>query len=108
MLAKDLKVLNAAETPPFQLDDDDVQEETRMRYRYVDLRRPDMQRRMRLRSTVTQKLREALNEQGFLDVETPILTRATPEGARDYLVPSRTHQGEFSRCRSRRSCSNKF
>ena len=88
VLAKDLKVLNAAETPPFQLDDDDVQEETRMRYRYVDLRRPDMQRRMRLRSTVTQKLREALNEQGFLDVETPILTRATPEGARDYLVPS--------------------
>ena len=95
VLAKDLKVLNAAETPPFQLDDDDVQEETRMRYRYVDLRRPDMQRRMRLRSTVTQKLREALNEQGFLDVETPILTRATPEGARDYLVPSRAHQGEF-------------
>lgn len=95
VLAKDLKVLNAAETPPFQLDDDDVQEETRMRYRYVDLRRPDMQRRMRLRSTVTQKLREALNEQGFLDVETPILTRATPEGARDYLVPSRTHQGEY-------------
>ena len=95
VLAKDLKVLNAAETPPFQLDDDDVQEETRMRYRYVDLRRPDMQRRMRLRSTVTQTLREALNEQGFLDVETPILTRATPEGARDYLVPSRTHQGEF-------------
>jgi aspartyl-tRNA synthetase len=95
VLAKDLKVLNAAETPPFQLDDDDVQEETRMRYRYVDLRRPDMQRRMRLRSTVTQKLREALNDQGFLDVETPILTRATPEGARDYLVPSRTHQGEF-------------
>ena len=95
VLAKDLKVLNAAETPPFQLVDDDVQEETRMRYRYVDLRRPDMQRRMRLRSTVTQKLREALNEQGFLDVETPILTRATPEGARDYLVPSRTHQGEF-------------
>ena len=95
VLAKDLKVLNAAETPPFQLDDDDVQEETRMRYRYVDLRRPDMQRRMRLRSTVTRKLREALNEQGFLDVETPILTRATPEGARDYLVPSRTHQGEF-------------
>jgi len=95
VLAKDLKVLNAAETPPFQLDDDDVQEETRMRYRYVDLRRPDMQRRMKLRSTVTQKLREALNDQGFLDVETPILTRATPEGARDYLVPSRTHQGAF-------------
>lgn len=95
VLAKDLVVLNAAETPPFQLDDEDVQEETRMRYRYVDLRRPDMQARMRLRSAVTQKLRTFLDANGFLDVETPILTRATPEGARDYLVPSRTHQGEF-------------
>ena len=95
MLAKDLSVLNAAETPPFQLDDEDVQEETRMRYRYVDLRRPEMQQRMRLRSAVTQNLREYLSSNGFLDVETPILTRATPEGARDYLVPSRTHQGEF-------------
>ncbi len=95
VLAKQLKVLNAAETPPFQLDDDDVQEETRMRYRYIDLRRPQMQERMRLRSAVTQKLRTLLDGDGFLDVETPILTRATPEGARDYLVPSRTHQGEF-------------
>lgn len=95
VLAKQLKVLNAAETPPFQLDDDDVQEETRMRYRYIDLRRPQMQERMRLRSAVTQKLRTMLDGDGFLDVETPILTRATPEGARDYLVPSRTHQGEF-------------
>ena len=95
VLAKELIVLNAAETPPFQLDDEDVQEETRMRYRYVDLRRPEMQKRMRLRSAVTQKLRTFLDDNGFLDVETPILTRATPEGARDYLVPSRTHQGEF-------------
>ena len=95
VLAKELVVLNAAETPPFQLDDEDVQEETRMRYRYVDLRRPEMQKRMRLRSAVTQKLRTFLDDNGFLDVETPILTRATPEGARDYLVPSRTHQGEF-------------
>ena len=95
VLAKDLVVLNAAETPPFQLDDEDVQEETRMRYRYVDLRRPEMQQRMRLRSAVTQNLRDYLSSNGFLDVETPILTRATPEGARDYLVPSRTHQGEF-------------
>ena len=95
VLAKDLSVLNAAETPPFQLDDEDVQEETRMRYRYVDLRRPEMQQRMRLRSAVTQNLRDYLSSNGFLDVETPILTRATPEGARDYLVPSRTHQGEF-------------
>ncbi|OED41798.1 aspartate--tRNA ligase [Chromatiales bacterium (ex Bugula neritina AB1)] len=95
VLAKQLLVLNSAETPPFQLDDDDVQEETRMRYRYIDLRRPKMQERMRLRSAVTRKLREALDTDGFMDVETPILTRATPEGARDYLVPSRTHQGEF-------------
>jgi len=95
VLAKVLSVLNAAETPPFQLDDEDVQEETRMRYRYVDLRRPEMQQRMRLRSAVTQKLRGFLDASGFLDVETPILTRATPEGARDYLVPSRTHHGEF-------------
>ena len=95
VLAKDLVVLNAADTPPFQLDDEDVQEETRMRYRYVDLRRPEMQKRMQLRSAVTQKLRTFLDTNGFLDVETPILTRATPEGARDYLVPSRTHQGEF-------------
>lgn len=95
VLAKGLVVLNAAETPPFQLDDEDVQEETRMRYRYVDLRRPEMQARMRVRSAVTAKLRTFLDANGFLDVETPILTRATPEGARDYLVPSRTHQGEF-------------
>lgn len=66
-----------------------------MRFRYVDLRRPEMQKRMRLRSAVTQNLRNYLDANGFLDVETPILTRATPEGARDYLVPSRTHQGEF-------------
>ncbi len=95
VLAKDLVVLNAAQTPPFQLDDDDVQEETRMRYRYIDLRRPAMQEHMRLRSSVTQKLRNSLDDQNFLDVETPILTRATPEGARDYLVPSRTHQGDY-------------
>ncbi len=95
VLAKDLVVLNAAQTPPFQLDDDDVQEETRMRYRYIDLRRPSMQAHMQLRSSVTQKLRNSLDDQAFLDVETPILTRATPEGARDYLVPSRTHQGSY-------------
>ena len=95
VLAKQLEVLNAAETPPFQIDDEDVQEETRMRFRYIDLRRPVMQQRMRMRSAVTRHLREYLDSNGFLDVETPILTRATPEGARDYLVPSRTHQGEF-------------
>ena len=95
VLALELKVLNASETPPFQLDDDDVSEEHRLRYRYIDLRRPEMQQRLMLRSKITRMLRNYLDDNGFLDIETPILTKATPEGARDYLVPSRTHQGEF-------------
>ncbi|MCK5697805.1 MAG: aspartate--tRNA ligase [Gammaproteobacteria bacterium] len=95
VLALELVVLNASETPPFQLDDDDVSEEHRLRYRYIDLRRPEMQQRLMLRSKITRQLRNYLDDQGFLDIETPILTKATPEGARDYLVPSRTHQGEF-------------
>jgi len=90
-----LTVLNAAATPPFQLDDTDVQEETRLRYRYIDLRRPDMQEKIRLRARITHVMRTFLDAHGFIDVETPILTRSTPEGARDYLVPSRTHGGEF-------------
>jgi aspartyl-tRNA synthetase len=95
VLGKQLTIVNAAETPPFHLDDDTVSEEHRLRYRYVDLRRPEMLDRIRLRSTVTRELRYFLDNNGFLDIETPILTRATPEGARDYLVPSRTHPGEF-------------
>ncbi|KPK40149.1 MAG: aspartyl-tRNA synthetase [Gammaproteobacteria bacterium SG8_47] len=95
VLGLNLEVLNAAETPPFQLDDDDVSEETRLRFRYVDLRRPEMMHRLRMRSRVTQRLRAYLDEHGFMDVETPMLTRATPEGARDYLVPSRVHLGAF-------------
>ncbi|MCK5647778.1 MAG: aspartate--tRNA ligase [Gammaproteobacteria bacterium] len=95
VLALELTVLNASETPPFQLDDDDVSEEHRLRYRYIDLRRPEMQKRLMLRSQITRMLRNYLDDNGFLDIETPILTKATPEGARDYLVPSRTHQGEF-------------
>ena len=90
-----LTVLNAAATPPFQLDDQDVQEETRLRYRYIDLRRPEMQEKLRLRARITHVMRTFLDAHGFIDVETPILTRSTPEGARDYLVPSRTHSGEF-------------
>ena len=90
-----LTVLNAAATPPFQLDDQDVQEETRLRYRYIDLRRPEMQEKIRLRARITHVMRSFLDAHGFIDVETPILTRSTPEGARDYLVPSRTHSGEF-------------
>ena len=95
LLAQDLQVLNASETPPFQLDDDDVHDDIRLKYRYIDLRRPDMQQRMQLRAKVTHYLRSWLEDQDFMDIETPMLTRATPEGARDYLVPSRTHSGSF-------------
>jgi len=95
ILGLELEVLNHADTPPIQLDDDDVSEELRLRYRYIDLRRPEMQERMRLRSRVATELRRFLSEHGFLDIETPMLTKATPEGARDYLVPSRTHPGQF-------------
>jgi aspartyl-tRNA synthetase len=95
VLGTELEVLNASRTPPFPLDDDDVGEEARLRFRYVDLRRPVMQERLRLRARVTRSLRRFLDDAGFLDIETPMLTKATPEGARDYLVPSRTHPGSF-------------
>ncbi len=97
LLALSLTVLNRAETPPFQLDDyhTDTSEEVRLRYRYIDLRRPEMQQRLRIRSRITATLRAFLDAEGFLDIETPILTKSTPEGARDYLVPSRVHPGEF-------------
>ncbi len=95
VLVDSVSILNRARTPPFQLDDEQVNEEHRMRYRYVDLRRPQMQQRLRLRAAIVKRLRGFLDQHGFLDVETPVLTRATPEGARDYLVPSRTHPGSF-------------
>ncbi|BCA30282.1 aspartate--tRNA ligase [Metapseudomonas otitidis] len=96
VLGYELEVLNQAETPPFPLDEySDVGEETRLRYRFIDLRRPEMAAKLKLRSRITSSIRRYLDENGFLDVETPILTRATPEGARDYLVPSRTHPGSF-------------
>ena len=91
-----LELLNEAATPPFPLDEySEVGEDIRLRYRYVDLRRPEALNRLRFRSRVTSYLRNFLDEHGFMDVETPVLTRATPEGARDYLVPSRTHAGSF-------------
>ncbi len=96
VLCKDLEILNVSETPPFQLDEHaSVGEDVRLRNRFVDLRRPEMMNRMRLRSQVTNTVRNFLDANGFIDVETPILGRATPEGARDYLVPSRTHPGKF-------------
>jgi len=95
ILGSGLVILNRAQTPPYMLDDDTVSEENRLKYRYFDLRRPEMLARLKLRSEVTRVLREYLDRNGFMDIETPMLTKATPEGARDYLVPSRTHAGAF-------------
>ena len=95
VLGQQLDILARAETPPIQQDDEEVGEDLRLRYRYLDLRRPLMQERIKLRAAVTRELRRFLDEEGFLDIETPMLTKATPEGARDYLVPSRTHEGKF-------------
>ena len=95
IIGLELEVLNAAETPPFQLDDTGVHDDLRLQYRYIDLRRDEMQQRMRMRSQVTSYIRNHLETDGYWDIETPMLTKATPEGARDYLVPSRTHQGSF-------------
>jgi len=95
VLGLDIEILNRSDPPPFQLDDDDVGDDARLRYRYIDLRRPEMQRRIRMRARVTRAMRRFLDDAEFLDIETPMLTKATPEGARDYLVPSRTQQGCF-------------
>lgn len=92
----DITVLNEAKTPPFLIEDDhEVDEQVRLKYRYLDLRRPEMQRTMILRSKAIKALRDFLDEHGFLEMETPILTKSTPEGARDYLVPSRVHPNQF-------------
>jgi len=95
ILGREIEILNRAETPPIQIDDEDTHEELRLKYRYLDLRKPIMQERIQLRAKVTHAMREFLEDKGFLDIETPMLTKATPEGARDYLVPSRTHPGQF-------------
>ena len=96
VLGREVKVLNTADTPPFQLDEHaKVGEEVRLKHRYMDLRRPEMLENLMLRSRVTTFVRNFLSDNGFVDTETPVLTRATPEGARDYLVPSRVHKGEF-------------
>ena len=91
-----LEILNSAATPPFQMDEHiTVGEDVRLKHRYMDLRRTEMQNSLRFRSKITNSIRNYLDEHGFLDIETPIMTRATPEGARDYLIPSRTHPGQF-------------
>lgn len=95
ILAKDIDVLNTAATPPFQVDEDNLSENVRLTNRVIDLRRPAMQHNLKLRYQVAMGVRRYLDAQGFIDIETPMLTRSTPEGARDYLVPSRVHPGEF-------------
>jgi len=96
VLGKELELLSSAATPPFPLDaHQSVGEDVRLKYRYMDLRRPEMQKNLMMRAGITSSIRRYLDGEGFLDIETPILTRATPEGARDYLVPSRTHGGKF-------------
>ena len=95
VLAHEVEVLNPSAPPPFQLDDDNLSEITRLTHRVIDLRREPMQKNLRLRYRVAMAVREYLDSHGFIDIETPMLTRSTPEGARDYLVPSRVHPGEF-------------
>ena len=94
IVASAVEILNRADPLPFQLDEQ-VSEEVRLRYRYLDLRREQMTQRLRLRHSITRAMRRFLDAHGFIDIETPMLTKATPEGARDYLVPSRTHPGKF-------------
>ncbi len=95
ILCHDIEVLNASVTPPFQLDDDNLSETTRLTHRVLDLRRPQMQQNMMLRYRVAMEVRKYLDARGFIDIETPMLTKSTPEGARDYLVPSRVNAGQF-------------
>ncbi len=95
VLCHELEVLNASVTPPFQLDDENLSETTRLTHRVLDLRRPQMQKNLMLRYRVAMEVRKFLDANGFIDIETPMLTKSTPEGARDYLVPSRVHDGHF-------------
>lgn len=96
VMVSELRILNSSETPPFPLDEDiDISDNLRLQYRYLDLRRPEMTRRLEMRHRVVQSVRNFLNDNDFLEIETPMLTRSTPEGARDYLVPSRVNTGKF-------------
>src|SRR5699024_606903 len=96
MIATEINILNKAKHPPFLIEEDnDVSEDLRLKYRYLDLRKQSLQKTFKLRHQITQVIRNFLNHEDFLEMETPILTKSTPEGARDYLVPSRVHPGEF-------------
>src|SRR5438045_6395862 len=95
VLAAEMEILNPSLTPPFMMDDDTLSENVRLEYRFLDLRRPQMQKNLRLRYKTAMAVRVFLDQHGFIDIETPMLTRSTPDGARDYLVPSRVHPGEF-------------
>ena len=95
LVCQEIEVLNASVTPPFQLDDENLSENVRLTHRVIDLRRPFMQKNMMLRYKTARAFRRFLDDRGFMDIETPMLTKSTPEGARDYLVPSRVHAGEF-------------
>lgn len=96
LIANEVRILSESETPPFPIEEDSkTKEELRLKYRYLDLRRPDLQRNLIMRSKVATLVRQFLSDEGFLEIETPLLNKSTPEGARDYLVPSRVHPGNF-------------
>ena len=95
VVGRELEILNAAQTPPFQLDDENLSETVRLEHRVIDLRRPQMQRNLMLRYRTAMSARKYLDAQGFIDIETPMLYKSTPEGAREFLVPSRIHHGQF-------------
>ena len=95
VLASEVEVLNVALTPPFMIDDENINEEVRLKYRYIDLRRETMQKNLRMRYRIAMAVRQYLDQQGFIDIETPVLYKSTPEGAREFLVPSRMHDGHF-------------
>src|ERR671918_2564392 len=95
VLAKNIEILNASSPPPFQMDEEHLSETVRLEHRFLDLRRPQMQKNLRLRYRTAMAVRKYLDREGFIDIETPMLTRSTPEGAREYLVPSRVHPGQF-------------
>ncbi len=109
VIVSELRILNSSETTPFYIEENiDTNDALRLKYRYLDIRRPDMQRNLIMRHKIAKVARDYFDENGFLEIETPILTKSTPEGARDYLVPSRVHPGSFYALRSRPSNISSF